>query len=102
MTSSIFFRGPERAKKRDFLPSLKRSIFEAYQVVLLPESSIIKNQRCLHSFSLSLSFCVFVCVCDGMRAQCTCETRFGVVVVPAAEATAEKLIFHSFYANPYM
>ena len=31
-----------------------------------------------------------------MRAQCTCETRFGVVVVPAAEATAEKLIFHSF------
>jgi len=51
-----------------------------------------------------------------MRAQCTCETRFGVVVVPAAEATAEKLIFHSFYreataeklifhsfyANPYM
>ena len=33
-----------------------------------------------------------------MRAQCTCA-RFGVVVivvVPAAEATAEKLIFHSF------
>lgn len=61
---------------------------------------------------------VFLCVCVcGMRAQCTCETRFGVVVVPAAaeatakklifhsfyrEATAEKLIFHSFYANPYM
>jgi hypothetical protein len=34
-----------------------------------------------------------------MRAQCTCETRFGVVVVPAAEATAEKLIFHSFFST---
>jgi len=40
-----------------------------------------------------------------MRAQCTCA-RFDVVVivvvVPAAEATAEKLIFVSVYANPYM
>jgi hypothetical protein len=57
----------------------------------------------MFTFILSLSLSVFLCVCVcGMRAQCTCETRFGVVVVPAAEATAEKLIFHSFYANPYM